>query len=45
LPVFGAVTALALWLYLVHLLVLLGYRLVRVTDRFASGRIHFARPG
>ena len=32
LPIFGAVTALALWLYLLHLLVLLGYRLTVVVD-------------
>lgn len=32
LPVFGAVTALALWLYALHLLVLVGYRLVLVLD-------------
>jgi membrane protein len=32
LPVFGAVAALALWLYLIHLLVLVGYRLTLVLD-------------
>ncbi len=32
LPVFGAVTALVLWLYLLHLIVLLGYRLALVLD-------------
>lgn len=32
LPVFGAVTALALWLYLVHLIVLVGYRLALLLD-------------
>lgn len=32
LPVFGAVAALALWLYLVHVLVLVGYRLTLVLD-------------
>lgn len=32
LPVFGAVAALALWLYLVHVLVLLGYRVTLVLD-------------
>jgi membrane protein len=33
LPIFGAVAALALWLYALHLLVLLGYRLLLVLDR------------
>jgi membrane protein len=32
LPVFGAVAALALWLYLIHVLVLVGYRLSLVLD-------------
>lgn len=32
LPVFGAVTALALWLYLLHILVLVGYRFTLVLD-------------
>lgn len=32
LPVFGAVTALAFWLYLLHLIVLVGYRLALVLD-------------
>jgi membrane protein len=32
LPVFGAVTALALWLYLLHLIVLVGYRFALVLD-------------
>ena len=32
LPVFGALTALALWLYLVHVLVLVGYRLTLTLD-------------
>ncbi|MCO1660349.1 YhjD/YihY/BrkB family envelope integrity protein [Pseudonocardia humida] len=32
LPVFGAVTALVLWLYLLHLIVLVGYRLALVLD-------------
>jgi membrane protein len=32
LPVFGAVAALALWLYLIHVLVLVGYRLTLVLD-------------
>jgi membrane protein len=32
LPVFGAVAALALWLYLLHILVLLGYRVTLVLD-------------
>ncbi len=32
LPVFGAVTALLLWLYLLHLIVLVGYRLALVLD-------------
>jgi membrane protein len=36
LPVFGAVTALAFWLYALHLLVLVGYRLMLVLD----GRRH-----
>ncbi|HVH24253.1 MAG TPA: YhjD/YihY/BrkB family envelope integrity protein [Pseudonocardia sp.] len=33
LPIFGAVVALALWLYALHLIVLLGYRLLLVLDR------------
>jgi membrane protein len=33
LPVFGAVTALALWLYLLHLIVLVGYRAALLLDR------------
>jgi len=33
LPIFGAVAALALWLYAFHLVVLLGYRLLLVLDR------------
>lgn len=33
LPIFGALTALALWLYGLHLVVLLGYRLLLVLDR------------
>jgi membrane protein len=32
LPVFGAVAALALWLYLIHVLVLVGYRITLVLD-------------
>ena len=32
LPIFGAVAALTLWLYALHLLVLLGYRLLLVID-------------
>jgi membrane protein len=32
LPVFGAVAALALWLYLIHILVLVGYRLTLTLD-------------
>ncbi len=32
LPVFGAITALALWLYLLHLIVLVGYRLALVLE-------------
>ncbi|WP_214406847.1 YhjD/YihY/BrkB family envelope integrity protein [Pseudonocardia lacus] len=32
LPIFGAVTALVLWLYLLHLIVLVGYRLAVVLD-------------
>jgi membrane protein len=32
LPVFGAVTALAFWLYLLHLVVLVGYRAARLLD-------------
>jgi membrane protein len=32
LPVFGAVTALALWLYLLHLIVLVGYRAALLLD-------------
>ena len=35
LPVFGAVAALTLWLYLIHVLVLVGYRLTLTLD--ASG--------
>ena len=38
LPVFGAVAALALWLYLVHVLVLVGYRLTLVLDGRSAGR-------
>jgi len=30
--VFGAVTALALWLYLLHLIVLVGYRAALLVD-------------
>lgn len=37
LPVVGAVAALALWLYLLHVLVLLGYRLTLVLDAPARG--------
>lgn len=37
LPVFGAVAALALWLYLVHVLVLVGYRLTLVLDGRSAG--------
>lgn len=37
LPVFGAVVALALWLYLVHVLVLVGYRLTLVLDGRSAG--------
>ena len=38
LPVFGAVAALALWLYLIHVLVLVGYRLTLTLDgRFGAG--------
>ncbi len=33
LPIFGAVAALGLWLYLLHVLVLVGYRLTLVLDR------------
>ena len=33
LPVFGAVAALTLWLYLIHVLVLVGYRLTLTFDR------------
>jgi len=37
LPVFGAVAALALWLYLIHVLVLVGYRLTLTLDgRFGT---------
>jgi membrane protein len=37
LPVFGAVTALALWLYALHVLVLVGYRLaLALDDRFPA---------
>ena len=36
LPIFGAVTALALWLYLLHLLVLVGFRVALVLDGRAS---------
>jgi membrane protein len=32
LPIFGAVAALALWLYLIHVLVLVGYRLTLTLD-------------
>ncbi len=32
LPIFGAVAALTLWLYLIHVLVLVGYRLTLVLD-------------
>ena len=40
LPVFGAVAALALWLYLIHVLVLVGYRLTLTLDApVASGRL------
>ena len=38
LPVFGAVAALALWLYLLHLLLLVGYRVVLVLDGALAGR-------
>jgi membrane protein len=38
LPVVGAVTALGLWLYLVHVLVLVGYRLTLVLDSRSPGR-------
>ncbi|MEK6440745.1 YhjD/YihY/BrkB family envelope integrity protein [Pseudonocardia sp. T1-2H] len=38
LPVFGAVAALALWLYLVHVLVLVGYRLTLVLDGRSAAR-------
>ena len=34
LPIFGAVAALALWLYALHLIVLLGYRLMLVLDTY-----------
>jgi membrane protein len=37
LPVFGAVAALALWLYLIHVLVLVGYRLTLTLDGPWSG--------
>lgn len=37
LPVFGAVAALALWLYLLHILVLLGYRVTLVLDGVLGG--------
>jgi membrane protein len=36
LPVVGAVAALSLWLYLLHVLVLLGYRLTLVLDTNAT---------
>lgn len=38
LPVFGAVAALALWLYLLHLLVLVGFRLTRVLGEIHEDR-------
>jgi len=38
LPVFGAVTALAFWLYLLHLIVLVGYRLALVLDDQSAAR-------
>jgi membrane protein len=38
LPVFGAVTALAFWLYLLHLIVLVGYRLALVLDDQIAAR-------
>jgi membrane protein len=37
LPVFGAVAALALWLYLIHVLVLVGYRLTLTLDDPTGG--------
>lgn len=38
LPVFGAVAALTLWLYLIHVLVLVGYRLTLTLDGRWGGR-------
>lgn len=39
LPIIGAVAALALWLYLIHVLVLVGYRIALILDaRLATGR-------
>ncbi|MDT7743413.1 MAG: rane protein [Actinomycetota bacterium] len=38
LPIVGAVSALALWLYLIHLLVLCGYRVTVVLDGLLVGR-------
>ena len=43
LPIFGAVTALALWLYLLHLSVLLGYRVAVVVDERLRPAAHTAR--
>jgi len=37
LPVFGAVAALSLWLYLIHVLVLVGYRLTLTLDNRDGG--------
>ncbi len=37
LPIIGAVSALALWLYLLHLLVLAGYRVTVVLDGLLVG--------
>ena len=36
LPIFGAVVALALWLYALHLIVLLGYRLMLVLEQYRA---------
>jgi membrane protein len=38
LPVIGAVSALALWLYLIHILVLCGFRVTVVLDELLCGR-------
>ncbi|GAA4555141.1 hypothetical protein GCM10023175_54910 [Pseudonocardia xishanensis] len=44
LPVFGAVAALALWLYLLHILVLVGYRVTLVLDQTFRGGLGTAPP-